>query len=44
MWFNKINTWKLPLYKNKEMVEDLLNLIHSDMIAERLVGTPLRRD
>ena len=44
MWFNKVNHWKLPLWKNVEMVLDLKSLINSEMIAERLVGTPLRRD
>lgn len=44
MWFNKVNHWKLPLWKNIEMVEDIKHLINSEIIAERLLGTPLRRD
>lgn len=44
MWFNKINHWKLPLWKNTEMVYDIKALINSEMIAERLLGTILKRD
>jgi hypothetical protein len=44
MWFNKINYWQIPLYNNTDMLDDIKNLISAEMIAERLVGTPLRRD
>lgn len=44
MWYDKVNFWKIPLFKNEELVNDIQTLIKSDMIAERLLGTQIRRD
>lgn len=32
------------MYKNTELIEVIKNLIDAEVIAERLLGTPLRRD
>ena len=44
MWLDKINFWKIPLFDNVDLVKDIVTLIKSDMIAERLLGNPIRRD
>lgn len=44
MWYEKINYWRIPLCKNEELVKDIQTLIKSDIIAESLLGTPIRRD
>eukprot|EP01017_Pseudomicrothorax_dubius_P030717 TRINITY_DN3854_c0_g1_i1.p1 TRINITY_DN3854_c0_g1~~TRINITY_DN3854_c0_g1_i1.p1 ORF type:complete len:620 (-),score=171.56 TRINITY_DN3854_c0_g1_i1:394-2253(-) len=36
--------WKLPLEDNKGLKEDLIRVIDKEIIAEYLLGTPLRRD
>jgi hypothetical protein len=44
MWFEKSNFWRIPLWKNAEMFEDLAGLINAEMISERLLGDILKRD
>ena len=44
MWYDGINYWKIPLAANTELVDMINDLIKSELIAERLIGNPLKRD
>ena len=44
LWFDGENFWKIPMYKNEELVKALNELINVEVIAERLLGNPLKRD
>ncbi|KAL4506859.1 hypothetical protein ABPG72_001280 [Tetrahymena utriculariae] len=39
-----INFWKIPLCQNEDLVREIENLVKSELIADRLLGTPLRRE
>lgn len=39
-----INYWKIPLHTNEKLMKCLEALIHSDIIAEKVIGNPLKRD
>ncbi|EGR32942.1 hypothetical protein IMG5_065980 [Ichthyophthirius multifiliis] len=39
-----INYWKTPLNQNTKLIDDIQNLINADIIAEKLLGNPLKRD
>ena len=38
MYYKGINHWKIPLSKNAELVIKINNLIHSELIAENIMG------
>lgn len=44
MYALDINYWKVPLAQNEEFLRELENVIRSEIIAERLLGTPLKRE
>jgi len=44
LYYKGISYWKIPLFYNAELLEAVRNMISADIIAQRLVGTPLRRD
>ena len=39
-----INYWKIPLHTNKKLMECIDLLINADIIAEKIIGNPLKRD
>lgn len=39
-----INFWKIPLAQNEEFLSELENLIRSEIVSERLLGNPLKRE
>jgi hypothetical protein len=39
-----INYWKTPLNANTRLIEDIHKVINADIIAEKLLGNPLKRD
>lgn len=44
MYAYDINYWKIPLSQNEEFLHELENVILSEIIADRLLGTPLKRE
>lgn len=44
MYAYNINYWKIPLSHNEEFLSELENVIRSEIIADRLLGTPLKRE
>lgn len=38
MYYKSTDYWKIPLFHNEELLEDIKNLINSELIAERLIG------
>jgi len=44
MYAYGINYWKVPLAQNEEFLAELENVIKAEIISERLLGTPLRRE
>lgn len=39
-----INYWKIPLFHNEDFVREVESVVKAELIAERLMGTPLRRE
>lgn len=39
-----INYYCIPLHANKDFLDDIKELINAELIAERLMGDPLKRD
>lgn len=38
MYYKGIDYWKIPIYSNEELLEDIKALINAELIAERLIG------
>lgn len=39
-----INYWRIPLHSNEKLMKCLELLINADLISEKLLGNPLKRD
>lgn len=39
-----INYWKLPLSHNEELVREIEGVVKSELISDRLMGTPQKRE
>lgn len=39
-----INYWRIPLHSNENLMKCIELLINADLIAEKIVGNPLKRD
>ena len=39
-----IDFWKIPLSANQQTLEDIKRLVDYELICERLIGDPLKRD
>jgi len=39
-----IDHWSVPLNKNLQLHEDVIEVVKAELIAERLLGDPLKRD
>ncbi len=44
LFVNGIDFWKIPLSNNQQTLEDIKRLVDYEMICERLIGDPLKRD
>ncbi len=44
LYANGINYWRIPLNSNEELLEETLKLLNAELIAERLIGVPIRRE
>lgn len=38
MYYKGIDYWKIPIYSNEEVLDDVKALINAELIAERLIG------
>ena len=44
MYYKGVDFWKMPVYLNSELLNDIKALINAELICERLIGNPLKRD
>ena len=44
LFVNGIDFWKIPLSNNEQFLEDMKRLVDYELICERLLGDPLKRD
>lgn len=44
LFVNGIDFWKIPMSNNQQTLEDLKKLVDYELICERLMGDPLKRD
>jgi len=44
LFVNGIDFWKIPLSANQQTLDDLKKLVDYELICERLIGDPLKRD
>ena len=44
MYYKGVDYWKIPLFLNDDLLQDIKALINAELISERVIGNFLKRD